>query len=86
MDYLSISGAKSIERYRKIEADSSVEFYQEVGFLSIGPPKDLEDQLKERNILEQKDYEKVEKMEHLFWSPYCDAIFQPREAGHISPR
>ena len=36
--------------------------------------------------MEQKDYEKVEKIEHLFWSQDCEAIFQPREAGHISPR
>ena len=30
-------GAKSIERFRKIESASGVDFYQEVGFLSIAP-------------------------------------------------
>ena len=76
---ITISGARSIGRYREIEAKSGIEFYQEVGFLSIGPPT-------EDHFLEQKDYEKVEKMEHLYWSQDSEATFQPREAGHISPR
>ena len=73
-------GAKSIERFRKIESASGVDFYQEVGFLSIAPKFENEE------FLNQKDYQKVDKMEHLSWPQNCEAIFQPQNAGHISPR
>ena len=75
-----ILGAKSIERFRKIESASGVDFYQEVGFLSIGPNFENEE------FLDQQDYQKVDKMEPLSWPQNCEAIFQPQNAGHISPR
>ena len=37
-------------------------------------------------FLDQQDYQKVDKMEHLSWPQNCEAIFQPQNAGHISPR
>ena len=75
-----ILGAKSIERFRNIESASGVDFYQEVGFLSIAPKFEKEE------FLDQQDYQKVDKMEHLSWPQNCEAIFQPQNAGHISPR
>ena len=59
---------------------SGVDFYQEVGFLSIAPKFENEE------FLDQQDYQKVDKMEHLSWPQHCEAIFQPQNAGHISPR
>jgi hypothetical protein len=57
-----------------------VDFYQEVGFLSIAPKFENEE------FLDQQDYQKVDKMEHLSWPQNYEAIFQPQNAGHISPR
>ena len=75
-----ILGAKSIERFRKIESASGVDFYQEVGFLSIAP------KFENQQFFDQQDYQKVDKMEPLSWPQNCEAIFQPQNAGHISPR
>ena len=74
-----IIGSKSIERYREIEISSGINFYQEVGFLSIGPKR-------EDVPLEKENYQRVKKMDNLVWPQNHEAIFQPKEAGHISPR
>lgn len=84
---------RSIARYAEIEAASGVEFHEEAGFLAAASgqaPEQIEAYAHTGELLGTA-VERLRPDELWVRFPYLDfradaACFQPREAGHISPR
>lgn len=83
---------RAIDRYAEIEAQSGITFHEEVGFLAAGPDADLVERYATIGERLGAPVERLNAAQLAERFPYLDladavgAAYQPRLAGHISPR
>ncbi|MDC9810084.1 MULTISPECIES: NAD(P)/FAD-dependent oxidoreductase [Rhizobium] len=88
--------ARALDRYREIEARSSISFYSEVGCLFAGPtPKDEQDYINRALTISRtlgSDIETIapselrQRFSYLAVDPDFTGYFERKRAGHINPR
>lgn len=78
-----------MDRYRAIEKASGIDFYSEVGYVTIRNAKENYANVIAENQSQGIKCHPVKPSDFasiLEWPPDCAAYFQPSEAGYISPR
>ena len=70
---------KSIEKYRQIEKESGIEFFQEVGFLTVHDDDNAEKELVEKYQKQGIHCQSIKPdFRFLHWPPSCQAYFQEK--------
>ena len=82
---------KSIENYDAISSESEINFYDEVGTLSIGTSDYFDELMKTYNkvnfdYLTHENFDLNNNYKHLNFPENSCFIFESKQAGHISPR
>lgn len=86
---------RSIARYRELEASSGIPFYYDVGHLMVAAPNRPDHFVSHvQQVASELDipYETytgtalAERFPYLTFEPAAIGMYQPREAGHLSPR
>ncbi|HET7035656.1 MAG TPA: FAD-dependent oxidoreductase [Thermomicrobiaceae bacterium] len=84
--------ARSIARYAEIEAQSGIPFYQEVGMLAASAPDGLIQRYARTGEALGVEFDRLtaaelaQRFPYLHFPPGFAGVFQPRQAGHVSPR
>ena len=82
---------KSIENYNQIQNDSGINFYKEVGTLSIGTEEYYNELIKTSRKVpfsysDHNDFQLNKNFKYLNFSDISKFVFETGNAGHISPR
>ena len=85
---------RSIARYAEIEAQSGIRFHEEVGMLAatVPAPGDFVQAYARTGTALGVAFDRLtaqdlaERFPYLRFSPHTEGVFEPRRAGHLSPR
>lgn len=84
--------ARSLARYGEIEAQSGIPFYEEVGMLGASVPDGLIQRYARVGDALGVEFDRLNPAElsqrfpYLHFPPGFAGVFQPHDAGHVSPR
>lgn len=84
--------ARALARYEEIEAESGIQFHQEVGLLGASPPGDIVARYARTGAALGVEFEPLDRRQLTARFPYLSfpdsfaGVFQGHQAGHISPR